>query len=430
MSVALYIPDNERVLTVLDSLPAGLRPYRDDLALLIHFAAGRRWRRREDEKDSPARLHSLILRQYVPDRQLRPLRDHLAAQGVLICTPHSAGHFSKGYEIGPQFDGLPRRWVVSDPRLIPKLTAWKRQTIKDHSPEMRDLASRRRPVTDAMIDSLDHLKLTGSADAVERALRGQGIDPGHVSLACSVIANGDHDGVFMDDFGWRVHSIVTHTATPIRAYMTFDGRPLVGLDVRNAQPLIFAAALRNPPLCATYIAHAQHNGERSGGGEGALGVLRAVPSRVVEEFGRLCESGMFYEAMMEGSEGKDRPKIKRAVFRDVFFGRPDQRGPVSDAFQRLWPEIYDAIQRLKALYGYKIVSQILQRMESGIMIDGVCGRIVSELPGLHFATIHDAALVVADRGADVKRFIEAEFGRYGVQATVKQENLAAKGKGT
>ncbi len=101
-------------------------------------------------------------------------------------------------------------------------------------------------------------------------------------------------------------------------------------------------------------------------------------------------------------------------------------GPITEVFQGLWPGIYDAILGIKRECGYKSVARLLQRMESSIMIDGACRRIVTELPGVRFLTIHDAALVVCEQSGDVCRLIEEEFARYGVRATVRRKELETK----
>ena len=96
-----------------------------------------------------------------------------------------------------------------------------------------------------------------------------------------------------------------------------------------------------------------------------------------------------------------------------------------DTFSKLWPGVFAAIQNVKCEFGYKVVSQLLQRLESTIIIERACGRVVAELPGIRFLTIHDAALVVSGQAEQVQAIIEAEFQRYGVEATVRRKNLRA-----
>ena len=283
---SIYIPDNDDLLAVLDGLPKALRPYRDHAALLIYFAGLPKWIHRRNENDDFTRLHSLILRKYIPCRKVKLLRDHLKKCGILELDGYSAGNYSKGYRIAERFNGLPFRWGLSDKRLIQKRQTWRESVISIETPIMRELAERRKPVTDAMRRTLDNLNLSEEPLAVERALRGKGIDPAHLRYACSAIAHRDHDGLYMDPFGWRVHSIITRTTSKLRPFLRFHGDSLIELDVRNAQPLILAAALRNPPICATYIGNAQHIAGRSAGGS-ALGILRSIPEREVNEYLRL-----------------------------------------------------------------------------------------------------------------------------------------------
>lgn len=424
---AIYIPGNPSLLGILDGLPKPLRRYREHAALLLHFVNMRRWNRKRDESsDYYSRLHSLVLRKYIPSRQVTTLRNYFAGHGVLELDGYSAGHYSIGYRIAGDYDGgLPMRFILTDERLIQKRQLWRESVISKKTPEMLELGERRKPITDSMRDTLDRLCLCSSAEQVERELQGKGIDPAHLHYSCSVIENHDHEGLFMDSFGWRVHSIVTHTTSELRPYFRFDGEPLGELDVRNAQPLILAIALRNPALCATYIGNAQHSAG-STAWRSALGILRDVPEREIQEFTRLCETGQFYESLMDGVKAISRENIKHSVYRDIFFGKIQQRGPVSDVFDSLWPRLSDMLRTLKKTFGYKIVARLLQRMESTVMIDGVCGRIVSEYPDIRFLTIHDAALAVVNRGDAIRRLIEAEFDRYGVQATVKTKNMSEK----
>jgi hypothetical protein len=87
-------------------------------------------------------------------------------------------------------------------------------------------------------------------------------------------------------------------------------------------------------------------------------------------------------------------------------------------FERSFPGLFAAIVRLKRSHDFRVFSMLLQRLESYIMIDGVCQRLVDEHPGLPFLTIHDSALVVAGQEETVRNLIVEEFARFGVRAIV------------
>ena len=94
---------------------------------------------------------------------------------------------------------------------------------------------------------------------------------------------------------------------------------------------------------------------------------------------------------------------------------------MSDVFEGLWPGISAALRCLKQACGYKIVAQLLQRVESSTMIDGVCGRIVAEYPDVRFLTIHDAILTPNSYVPLVRQVMVSEFARYGVSVTIHEE---------
>jgi len=59
------------------------------------------------------------------------------------------------------------------------------------------------------------------------------------------------------------------------------------------------------------------------------------------------------------------------------------------------------------------------------MLDCVCPRVMCELPGLRFLTIHDSAMLVADAAEPVKKIMLDEFIKWGVTPTIRIKPAAA-----
>jgi len=422
MGEAVYDPDNPALERVLRDLPEGLWRYADHARLLVHFIATKRWGR-EVERWGFARLHSAILRGYIPNAVLGPLKTYLVEARVIQSSPHSAGRYSTGYRIGSGFDGRPRRVLLTHPQLVRKLREWRAAYCRPGNGVPESLIERRGRVLDHMREDLARLHLAKPTEEVLSDLARIDVDPDHACYICSAIQHGDHAGVKVDAFGYRVHSIVTRTDAEIRPYLRIDGKPLVELDIANSQPLILAIALKSPDTWTTYIASGQHIG---GGGAGSSPVEVLLPAIPVEElrgFTRLCENGELYEFLMAQGEFDDREEVKRLLFRDVLFGKPCVNGPMTKVFARHWPACLEFLRETKRAYGHKAVAQALQRLESAIIIDGVCGRLVREHPDTHFVTIHDSALAVPDSVAAVRRIMREEFERRGVRASVREKNV-------
>lgn len=421
MNQAIYMPDNRDLERVLANLPANLRRYADHARMLLHSICVKRWVGDLD-RAGWARLSGEVLRQYIPDRVIRPLKDFLIGAGTIETASYSAGRYSTGYRVASPFDGPPLRVPLHNPALIRKRRAWRESFGRDNGPELAAVIEGRREVLARMRATLDRLTLAEPRDLIECKLSRAGANRDHVRYVSSVIEHGDHDGIIVDPFGFRVHTIVTRMAAQLRPFLRIGGDTLTELDVANAQPLILAGALLNPSQCATYIAHAQDIGR----GGGACPVLDGVPSAEAEGFTRLCEKGRLYEFLLEKGDFADRETVKRLLYRDVLFGKPHIRGRMTDVFGQHWPGLLEGIQALKRGHGHKALAMLLQRLESGIVINRICGRIVRQLPDLDFLTVHDSTLVTASRGDEVRGLIVEEFARYGLIATVRQKVLGEK----
>ena len=330
------------------------------------------------------------------------------------------------YRIAPAFDGSPLRVVLSDPVLIRKRSEWRDAYFPLHRPVPQAVIRRRSHVLDRMRRGLDRLELARAVSEIMQELAHTDIDPGHALFTCSAIHHGDHTGLKVDAFGYRVHSIVTRTARAIRPHLRIDGESLVELDVANAQPLILAAALKDPAAWTAFSADVQHNGEMGGRG-GDSPVFSRVCAEEVESFARLCEEGTLYEFLMEQGGFADRETVKRLLCRDVLFGRPEVCGTMTELFARTWPACLEAVRQIKRRCGYKAVAQMLQRLESDIVIEGACGRLVAALPNMLFLTVHDSLLVPAAGAAVAERALQEALWQRGVGARIRVKGVSVSG---
>ena len=427
---ALYIPTNSALDRVFVTAPRQLRPYLDHERFLLHQVCTKKWLGDLDAQGY-ARLAWSVLGRYIPVRRLKGILDHLIGEGVFETAGYSVGRKATGYMIAPAFDGPPRRAAIADGRLAEKMRAWREAFSKEDAAVIRPITHRRADVLAHMLMDLDRLALSGSAAEVSGALTAEGVNPEHAAYACQVIENRDHDGVKIDGFGWRCHTIATRTCRELRGRFRLTEKPLVEVDVANAQPLLLSLLLSHPEAYH-HLTTPEEEGARPGRAvplptslARALHDLRAGKTRLdcgeVAEFREIAGDGAIYEMLMETSGVPDRKQVKRELYRDVFFGRPHVRGRITAAFGDKWPSILAGVRFLKRQCGYKVIAQILQRLESIVMIDGVCGRLVREHPEIGFLTIHDSALVVSEKADLVRDLIVEELRRWGVRATVRRK---------
>jgi len=142
----------------------------------------------------------------------------------------------------------------------------------------------------------------------------------------------------------------------------------------------------------------------------------------VKKFDELCEQGILYDDLMRrlNIPARRRDSFKRLFFSQVFFGKLKTTRRVRELFSRDFPNVYKAINDLKGKDHCQL-AYLLQAHESKIMIDIVCRRILDELPGTFIGTIHDSILTTPDKAEVVKMIMVREFGRFGLNPTIRLE---------
>ncbi len=88
-----------------------------------------------------------------------------------------------------------------------------------------------------------------------------------------------------------------------------------------------------------------------------------------------------------------RAEIKRRAFEEIFFGKiKERKTKITRLFANTFPEMWDIVCQIKAK-DYRLLSHVLQRVESGLIIHRICKRLMNMDRQLFIATIHDSLLV-------------------------------------
>ena len=245
----------------------------------------------------------------------------------------------------------------------------------------------------------------------------------------------------------RVHTLVTRLLKALRNRLMIDGKPLVTIDIANSQPLFLLAAIiddlqanqtlpkaqkepfgsRNPTPSSLHPYTPPISAEDTG-----IEPL-TTSSQLPEDLNRyrmLCETGRLYEylmARMGWTDGKAAFKDEE-LFRCLYGtnGSKDAEGKHSPSrlqpvLEADFPTVWNYIRAWKKRHGYRDLSCQMQREESRLMIEGVCGRLMVEHPDCPLVTIHDSIMTTPDWVETVRATIMAEFGRIGIQPTLHVE---------
>jgi hypothetical protein len=427
--VAFYVPADFD----LAILPEHLRDYAAYFLNLVHW----KWVCWRADRDGFVRLKYDYLTRVIPKEHWVKL-----VHGCLTGFDRLPGSASRTYPAVIEIDGCEQGVKCRGYRLAPGYRRVRRVACTDDalSRRIREVYARAEglpllPVHRWLRDHLGRLDFDfRKALAVIATMEPEdecAMDVGDyrqlLAGSCQRLADGEHF-LTCDPYG-RVHTLATCLPKALRGCLSVGGRPLVGLDLKNSQPLIAGLCARQFYRSSASSRCRLANVTFGRGGHPycyrAVRGLRGGPGvpADVEDYVRVCEQGRFYESFM--GDDDDRDRFKRAFFRNVFFGRSGVRSAVKAAFTRRHPSVAAMLGVLKGK-DYRRAAWVLQNVESTLFIHLVCGRrILKERPDVPLFTVHDSLLTVPEAAGDVRALILSEFGRLGVTPRLREERYDA-----
>lgn len=206
----------------------------------------------------------------------------------------------------------------------------------------------------------------------------------------NAIKNGDY-WYFRDLKGQRLHHPFTCLKKELRKHISSDNQPLVGIDLKNAQPFLLASILNHcffsPQKEMALILSANPIIE-------AISVnQQLVNQNSLMEFIRYSVEGSLYEQIqlkLESRMAKNwtRNQVKQKFIISLFSNRDNM-------FTRVlieeFPDVMDFIHKMQKISKAELAN-ILQRLESYIFIDRIASEVNSFLTN-NFYTVHDSIYV-------------------------------------
>lgn len=172
----------------------------------------------------------------------------------------------------------------------------------------------------------------------------------------------------------RVYTTITNLNREFRDYLKFDGNSIIGMDLRNSQPLIASIVFK------MYWNKKEH----------------ALPKDVIE-YQSACETGSFYEYFMDKNciPQELRRQFKIEFFKRVFFsmhtGKPNV---LKQQFIDKYPNCWQAVCDIKGGYfcrDYGDFAKLLQEFEADIFYDDINVKLLKM--GVSAFNIYDSIYV-------------------------------------
>ena len=250
--------------------------------------------------------------------------------------------------------------------------------------------------------------------------------------------------VQIDDHVHRLHSVLTNMQKDYRNFLTYDGRQLVSIDIKNSQPYL-SCILFNPAfwsenstldlnlnvLPQNIRVSIRFTPPKSSAIPISVALnnfFRNLEGTEFDTYKRIVSSGEMYETIMgwiqeETGETIARSEAKTTMFR-LFFS-PNRTNPEDENswllsyYKDKFPKVAELFKIIKKQYqGLKEEKQhgrlacLLQSIESEIILHRCCKRIWEE--GNHqipVFTIHDSIATTVEHQDYVRQVMEEELTR-------------------
>lgn len=244
----------------------------------------------------------------------------------------------------------------------------------------------------------------------------------------------------------RFHSNLTTLKKELRNYITYDGKKLVNIDIRNSQPFLSTVLMTeefwssiHPGLSIFKFPTAMNiicgypvsrkmvklyglnyydsiDKLRMGTHTYTMSVTSSLKSLNTDsgEYISFAKSSQFYKKVFKKvfPDSKfDKSKVKGMFFQYIYSSNKqnfwEEKRLISEAF----PSVTYLFESLKSL-DYVLLSHIMQRLESTLIIEVVSRRISAEKPNLPFFTVHDSIATFPEEVEYIKGILREEFQRY------------------
>lgn len=397
------------------------------------------------------RINTPLLRTFFKD--YLSYLDYLVRTGIFICDGHYIpGKISRGFKFAPQYE---------ETRLIKYTysTVQQGEQIKAIPSEIYDEETQQY-IPNLLLNfpylsywyeqkllHIDELKASKYAYTIMQKKFSSGItswdinrDKSHGSYICrkyprsqynaiihniSSIAIGDYN-VKIDSNVHRLHSAITNMQKNYRKFLTYDGQPLVNIDIANSQPYLLCLLL-NPSFwdkdsnLSLNIGMLPSNIQERFSEEQISNItnyLHSLNLEQIQDYITKASEGKIYDYMVDvinsgnTSNRVDRDTIKTMIL-IVFFSSNRYFHQIDAKLKRIFNQHFPAIYKLIRLTKSNHKSDLaclLQSIESEIILHRCCRRIWEE--GYHQVpvfTIHDSICTIIENEELVKKIMVQEL---------------------
>jgi hypothetical protein len=235
----------------------------------------------------------------------------------------------------------------------------------------------------------------------------------------------------------RLHSVLTSLPKDLRKYIKYNGEALIGLDIKNSQPFIFASILNqlikpNINKLNGYMEGMDNNKysfimcdlyrNTLNKYEIQLFINEVLDGTFYESYGDiLYKEGVISEDVkkqcyftntirtsiksMSNEKFDNRRQVAKQVIMQTLFSSEKYHAHIIKVFEKYYPEVYKVSQLIKKDKDKSFFPVLLQATEANCILDYCTKRIANKHPEMPLLTIHDSIITTAP----YQEILEQEF---------------------
>lgn len=235
----------------------------------------------------------------------------------------------------------------------------------------------------------------------------------------------------------RLHSILTSLPKDLRKYVKYNGESLIGLDIKNSQPFIFASILYqliNPNvnklngyieikdnkkysfiMCDLYRNTLNEhklqvfiNHVLNGTFYESYGDILYNEGIISEDINRHCyftNTIRTSNKSINNEKFDNRRQAAKQVIMQTLFSSERYHAHIIKVFEKHYPEVYKVSQSIKKDEDKSYFPILLQNIEADCILDYCTKRIADKYPEMPLLTIHDSIITTEQ----YQEILEQEF---------------------
>lgn len=249
-----------------------------------------------------------------------------------------------------------------------------------------------------------------------------------------------HNGIFpfkVDDNVERLHTILTNMGKGLRNFVTYGGKPLVAVDLKNSQPF-FSCCLFNPEF---YVRNETEPQKFN-----IYNISEKIKTIAIQQYKVMKEisnyimlvkksynststcggftpyieqniNGTFYEGLKYECEVNydfrfyDRKDAKHKYL-FYFFSDNVKYSKANNQIKYIISQIIPDVDHVFSLFkenDYRFLSKVLQSMESKLILKIIAKRIAKEHPEMPIFTVHDSIVSFPENKDYISRIMIEEI---------------------